>query len=156
MPSEISQEPRLLQLQVSGFDGVVLRSVNVTEAISQCFVARAEIVALDKSISSEDLLGRAATLVIRRPGPVAERKFRGIVSLFRDLGRIHTEHRCYEIEVVPAFRKLAWRSNCRVFQGQSITAIVSTLAGEVGASAPLTGSAPTEVPSRKWWEIVLA
>ena len=147
MSSEISQEPRLLELQVSGLEGVVPRSVHITEAISQCFVARAEVITLEKAISSKDLLGKAATLVIRRPGPLAERKFRGIVSLFRDLGSLHTEHRCYEIEVVPVLRKLAWRSNCRVFQDQSVTAIVSSLAAEVGASAPLTGSTPTETRS---------
>ena len=144
MSDKMNQASRLIEIQVVGHEGLVLRSVHVTEAISAPFVLRAEVISLEQAIRSTDLLGKAATVIIRRPDQHGERKFRGFVASLRRLGRIDAGHRTYELEILPVESKLAWRSNCRVFQDKSITEIVSTLAAEVGAPAPMTGSTPTE------------
>lgn len=149
MCSETSDLRRLLQIEISGQSNVILRSVNIVEAISRPFHVRASIVTSQPHIPAADLLGKATTVTLFDGGLQPRRKFSGILSAVRYCDVLNgVEHghglHAYDIEIVPRMAKLAWQSNCRVFQDSSIIDIVGELASSIGMTSPAAGSTPTE------------
>jgi len=142
MSVDLSQEPRLLAIATSTGKEFVLRRLEAVEAISRPYLVQAEVLCLDHKVKAADVIGHTASISIER-GPGEEpRRFHGIISAFRRVGRFGAEHSIYGLEIVPAFWNLSRKSNCRVFQNESVPAIVTKLMQEAGVPAPAFMSAP--------------
>jgi type VI secretion system secreted protein VgrG len=142
MSVELSQEPRLLAISTSTDKTFVLRRFEAVEAISRLFLVQAEVLSLDHGVKAADVIGHTATVSVARGLGEQPRYFNGVISAFRRIGRFGTRWSAYGIEIVPSFWHLTRKSNCRVFQNQSVPAIVKKLASEGGAGVPSFMSAP--------------
>lgn len=136
MSVDLSQEPRLLAIATSTGKTFVLRRLEAVEAISRPYLVQVEVLCLDHKVKAADVIGHTASIKIER-GPGEEpRRFHGIISAFRRIGRFGTDHSVYGLEIVPAFWNLSRKSNCRVFQNMSVPDIVKKVMAEAGVPAP--------------------
>jgi|GEM_PF-522292 len=142
MSVELSQEPRLLAISTSTGKAFVLRRIEAVEAISRLFLVQVEVLCLDHGVKPADVIGHTATASIGRGLGEEPRHFNGVISAFRRIGRFGTRWSVYGLEIVPSFWHLSRKSNCRVFQNESVPAIVKKLASEGGAGEPAFMSAP--------------
>lgn len=142
MSEELSQEPRLLAIATSTGKALVLRRVEAVEAISRPFLVRVEVLSEDREITAADLIGQTAQVTITRGEGEQPRLFHGMIAAFRKLGVFGTKYASYGLEIVPTFWNLTRKSNVRVFQNESVPAIVKQLCQEGAAAAPVFMSAP--------------
>lgn len=150
MEPETSDSRRLLQIEIQAQKDIILRSVSVVEAISRPFRARASIVTKYIQIVPAEIIGKEVSIKIYNFGLELRKTFSGIISSISDGDVLDyrrdgdAEFYAYDIEVVPCMAKLAWQSNCRVFQDVSVTDIVAKLASDIDTERPSIGSTPTE------------
>lgn len=142
MSEELSQGPRLLAIATSTGKALVLRRVEAVEAISRPYLVRVEVLSEDKAITAADMIGQTALVTITRDENLQPRLFHGMIAAFRKLGVFGTKYASYGLEIVPTFWNLTRKSNVRVFQNESVPAIVKKLCQEGAASAPVFMSAP--------------
>ncbi|MBW6400946.1 type VI secretion system tip protein VgrG [Roseomonas sp. HJA6] len=142
MSEELSQGPRLLAIATSTGKELVLRRVEAVEAISRPYLVRVEVLSEDKAITAADMIGQSALVTITRGESEQPRQFHGMIAAFRKLGVFGTKYASYGLEIVPTFWNLTRKSNVRVFQNESVPAIIKKLCQEGAASAPVFMSAP--------------
>ena len=136
MSVELSQEPRLLAIATSTEKNFVLRRLEAVEAISRPYLVQVEVLCLDHAVKASDVIGHTARVTIERGTGEEPRLFHGNISAFRRIGRFGTDYSVYGLEIVPNFWNLSRKSNCRVFQNESVEAIVTKVMGEAGVTAP--------------------
>lgn len=149
MGSEDNASRRRLRIEIPGQSAILLRSLHIVEAMSRPFHVQASIVAEQPNISAADLLGKPATITILDMALQPRRTFTGIMSSVRYCEAVRDEDWAvglhpYDIEIVPKMARLAWQSNCRVFQDSSVIDIVGELASSIQMDRPGAGSTPTE------------
>lgn len=136
MSVELSQEPRLLAINTETGKEFVLRRLEAVEAISRLYVVQVEVLCLDHAVKAGDVIGRSATVRIERGQGEDPRFFNGVISAFRRIGRFGTSWSVYGLEIVPQFWHLSRKSNCRVFQKESVPTIVRKVVLEGCPVAP--------------------
>ncbi len=103
-----------------------------TEAMSEPFLFRLELVSTDRGVDFATVVGQEATLTIS--APKGKRWVHGMVSRFAAVAagdRFVT----YEAELVPTVWRLSRRADCRIFQGKSVPDIVKSVIEGAGVPA---------------------
>ncbi|MFT5236118.1 MAG: type VI secretion system secreted protein VgrG, partial [Shewanella sp.] len=102
------------------------------ERLSSPFEVKLNLLSRLDNLTPEAVVDQAG-LMSWSQGDSVERNVHGIVSQFSkgDSGHQHTQ---YSITLVPALSRLKLRKNSRIFQQQSVLAIISTLLNEMGIS----------------------
>ena len=141
MSDELSQESRLLRIDTSTGIAFTLRRMEAIEAISRPYVVQVEVLSTRDDITAAEMIGQTALVTITRDEAEQPRLFHGLINTFRKIGKFGTGYTSYGFEIVPSFWNLTRTSDVRVFQNQSVPAIVKKLCGEAGAAVPAFMSA---------------
>jgi type VI secretion system secreted protein VgrG len=102
-----------------------VRRFFLSEGLSQCYEATLDILNTRATANSDELLGQQFSLHITRAGAV-ERLVHGVVDRVEYIG-VTAEKLMVRIHVVPAFRLLSHRTDCRIFPDQSVPEILETV-----------------------------
>ncbi|MCK8785129.1 type VI secretion system tip protein VgrG [Roseomonas sp. NAR14] len=139
------QEERLLRVTTPlGPDVLILRRLTVHEAISRPFLIEAELISERGDLRPTDLVGKTVTCSIHRPSQ-PPRQFHGLVRNFSKLAWYGRGYTLYRLQAIPRFWRMLQTADCRIFQNQSVKAILQTLFGE-GQVAPVTFGTLPETP----------
>ncbi|MCD9027909.1 type VI secretion system tip protein VgrG [Luteimonas sp. BDR2-5] len=121
-----------------GEDVLLIREFEGHEAISRAFEFRLLVVSERDDIEARELIGKRVSLRIETD--TGERHWAGMVRAFERIGEHHdpgaedaalTAYRCV---VVPAWWTMTLHEDSRIFQNESVPAIVDTILGEFGLS----------------------
>ena len=109
-------------------DTLLLTSFTGREALSEPFRFHLEMIAETDTIAAKSIVGKPVAFRCRMPSGT-DRLFHGIVSRFSANSKESDESGLafFRAEVVPLFWFLHLRTNCRVFQKQSVTEIVDAI-----------------------------
>lgn len=119
-----------------GESSLGVRSFDVREALSECFVAHVIAMSSDDDLDLDALVGRRAALALVSPRG-ARRVLRGVCL---SAEQVRVEDRglsTYEIEIGPKLALLGHRSHYRVFQHRTIPEIVESILSQWGIVARL-------------------
>src|ERR1700712_2005496 len=124
-------ENRILSLTSPLGENVLLpESMSGREALSELFHFSVEVVAeTEKVVSAKDLVGRRMTVGFQTTESGSFRYVNGIVSRFEAIGGDEEFH-VYSVELVPSLWLLTLNTNTRVFQNQSVIAILTAVMGQ--------------------------
>ncbi|WP_043363466.1 type VI secretion system Vgr family protein [Belnapia sp. F-4-1] len=140
---EISQSGRLLGITSPlGPDVLVLRHLSVTEAIGRPFVIEAEVLSAKSDLTPKDLLGKSITCTVAL-GTQPERHFNGMVRAFAKVAGHERGLTAYRLEAVPLLWNMTRTADCRIFQDQSVQAILQKLFGEASVAPARFGTLPS-------------
>ena len=128
-----TQTDRALQIETPlGPDVLLLRSVSGQEAISQLFRFQLELLSeTDDSISFDSIVGKNVTIHLQTQD--SYRDFNGFISRFSQ-GSSDGRFTYYRAEMVPWLWFLTRKSDCRIFQQQSVPDIIQTIFKELSFS----------------------
>jgi type VI secretion system secreted protein VgrG len=122
-------EPVTYDLEFPNLDGEHqdwrVRHFYLSEGLSQCYESILDILNTKATANSDELLGQTMTLHIAR-GSATERLVHGVVRQVDYIG-VTAGNLRVRIVVVPAFRLLAHRVDCRIFQDQSVPEILEAV-----------------------------
>ena len=126
------EKDRLLLLETPlGADKLLLRSFTGTEAISEPFRFRLNMLSEDHNINFSSLIGQKVTFGIKMYEPGEERYFHGHVRTFVQLPgeeRLAT----YQAEIVPWLWFLTRTADCRIFQHMTVPDIIEQVLKDFG------------------------
>ncbi len=128
-----TQTDRALQIETPlGPDVLLLRSMSGQEAISQLFRFQLELFSeTDDSISFDSIVGQNVTIHLQTQD--SYRDFNGFISRFSQ-GSSDGRFTYYRAEMVPWLWFLTRKSDCRIFQQQTVPDIIQTIFKELGFS----------------------
>jgi type VI secretion system secreted protein VgrG len=131
----ITQKHRIFAVNTSlGEDVLVFYRMTVTEQLGRLFEFDLEMLSERTDIKSADLLGKNVTarmeLPAARGGGV--RYFNGFVTHFSYLGQRGTRYGVYRATLSPWLWFLTRTSDCRIFQNQTVPAIIESIFQEHG------------------------
>jgi type VI secretion system secreted protein VgrG len=128
-----TQTDRALQIETPlGPDVLLLRSVSGQEAISQLFRFQLELLSeTDDSIAFDSIVGQNVTIHLQTQD--SYRDFNGFISRFSQ-GSSDGRFTYYRAEMVPWLWFLTRKSDCRIFQQQSVPDIIQTIFKELSFS----------------------
>ncbi|MBC9208519.1 type VI secretion system tip protein VgrG [Roseomonas aerophila] len=142
MAADYVQAERLLQMTTPlGADVLVLRALDVDEAIGSLYTIEAEAISHRADIQAGELIGRGITCTVALPGR-PPRHFHGIVQSFHRAGDYGRGMSLYRVTAVPRLWQLSRTSDCRIFQNQSVQRIVQTVLEEGHVSPVRFGNLP--------------
>lgn len=120
-----TQAGRALRIDTAlGPEVLLLRSIAGQEAISQLFRFQLELMSETDDISFDSVVGTKATVHIQTNG--GERILSGFISRFSQGGR-DKRFTYYRAEMVPWLWFLTRQADCRIFQNQTVPAILQKL-----------------------------
>lgn len=127
--------PDRFLFSVEGLDPALLRVVRFSgqEGISELFAFDIVVASDDGDIDFDTVVGKNAHLSLVGDGGET-RHVQGIVSRFEQ-GEVGKKLTTYRVAVVPAVHRLEHRSDCRIFQDKTVSAIVQAVLEEAGLSA---------------------
>ena len=126
-----TQDNRFMHVESAmGKDLFLLRRLQVKESFSQLFSIHVDLLSHNDNIAPEDIIGSHLALFIDANGQ--SRPFNGFVKSFIRTGMEKHRFYGYKAELVPWFWFLDKRTNCRVFQNQTVQTIIETLFTELG------------------------
>jgi type VI secretion system secreted protein VgrG len=126
-----TQDNRFMHVESAmGKDLFLLRRLQVKESFSQLFSIHVDLLSHNDNIAPEDIIGSHLALFIDANGQA--RPFNGFVKSFIRTGMEKHRFYGYKAELVPWFWFLDKRTNCRVFQNQTVQTIIETLFTELG------------------------
>lgn len=126
-----TQDNRFMHVESAmGKDLFLLRRLQVKESFSQLFSIHVDLLSHKDNIAPEDIIGSHLALFIDANGQ--SRPFNGFVKSFIRTGMEKHRFYGYKAELVPWFWFLDKRTNCRVFQNQTVQTIIETLFTELG------------------------
>lgn len=129
---EFTQETRHLKIQTGLADDLLLlRRFQGTEGISQLFQFELDLLSHNGQINPQDIVGDNVSISIAPEGE-EQRFFNGFVKTFQYTGLEKRGLYAYKAEVVPWFWFLSKRTDCRVFQNQTVQEIVESIFNELG------------------------
>lgn len=135
---------RLASLETSlGDDKLLLVAVDGEEALSRLFHFRVEVVTPPgESLSFDKVVGQKATLRIHGDFKNPEHVTRKIVGLIKSVEQIDTAgtFERYELELVPSVWPLSQNRRCRIFQSESVPAILEKVLGSKADVSKLTAA----------------
>jgi type VI secretion system secreted protein VgrG len=130
--SPFTQETRHLRVQSGlGDDVLLLRRFSGVEGFSRLFHFELDLLSHDGAIKPLDIVGDNVSICIE-PENQAQRFFNGFVKSFQYMGLEKRGLYAYRAEVVPWFWFLSKRTDCRVFQNQTVQEIVEFIFNELG------------------------
>ncbi|GJD50494.1 Actin cross-linking toxin VgrG1 [Methylobacterium crusticola] len=141
------QTDRLLQLITPlGQDVLIPIALNGSEGLSELFAFTVEMTSTNAGITADQLLGKSATLKIRRPD-ADPRIINGIIASFAAADQTVDGLRRYHMVLRPKLWLLTRTADCRIFQNQTVPQIADTLLSEAGVTDTkkqgLNGSHPS-------------
>lgn len=129
--SKYTQDNRSMKVQTAlGKDVFLLRRLQATEAFSQLFNISVDLLSYQSNISPQDIIGSHVALFIGSDGNT--RPLNGFVRTFAYTGLEKQGLYGYKAELVPWFWFLDKRTNCRIFQNQTVQKIIETIFTELG------------------------
>ncbi len=127
-----TQESRHLRIQTGlSKDLLLLRRFSGVEGFSRLFHFELDLLSHSGSIKPQDIVGDNVSITVE-PEEGAPRFFNGFVKSFQYTGLEQRGLYAYKAEVVPWFWFLSKRTDCRVFQNQTVQEIVEFLFNELG------------------------
>lgn len=132
-PSSLfTQESRHLRVQSGlGNDVLLLRRFGGVEGLSRLFHFELDLLSHNGAIKPQDIVGDNISICIEPEGQ-SQRFFNGFVKSFQYGGLEKRGLYSYKAEVVPWFWFLGKRTDCRVFQNQTVQEIVEFIFNELG------------------------
>ena len=133
------QQHHFLQIHSSlGKDALVLERLNVREGMSRLFEIRVGFTANQRIRDMKKHIGEGVTVSLKvgaKDGG-GEKHFHGHFLSMWELGKpLHnSDGQRYEAIIVPRAWSAANRTNCRIFQDQTVRKIVETILGEHGVA----------------------
>lgn len=130
----IAQQRRLLQVNTPlGEDILILTEFSGTEEVSKLFEFNLEMFSTNLQIAPKEIIGKAISVQVNgQTEPV--RFFHGIVKSFYIGELTMRNQRVYRAQIIPWFGFLRYSSDCRIFQNQSVKAIVDAVFQKAGYS----------------------
>ncbi|WP_187409785.1 type VI secretion system tip protein VgrG [Saccharophagus sp. K07] len=129
-----TQETRHLRVQSNlGTNALLLRRFSGVEGISRLFHLELDLLSHNGAIKPQDIVGDKIGITIEPEGE-SKRVFSGFVKSFQYSGLEKRGLYSYKAEVVPWFWFLGKRTDCRVFQNQTVQEIVEFIFNELGFS----------------------
>lgn len=122
----------LLELGSYDEDDLKVLRFESTERLSRPFELRIELASRNPDLDFEAIVGQTAAFTMR--GPEGDRFLHGVAAEFEQ-GGATAKHYFYEVVLRPRLWLLENRSNCRIFQDESIDAILSKVLEEHGLLA---------------------
>lgn len=127
-----TQDNRSMRVETAlGKDMFLLRRLQATESFSQLFTIHIDLLSHEGNIRAEDIIGTHVALFIGTDG-LQPRPLNGFVKSFVYTGLEKRGLYGYKAELVPWLWFLDKRTNCRVFQNQTVQKIVESLFTELG------------------------
>jgi type VI secretion system secreted protein VgrG len=124
-PGQLTQQGRLISINTTlGTDVLLLQGFSGHEAVSRLFRFDLDLLSTDDSLAFKDIVGTKATITVNTTG--AARYFNGVISRFAVTGR-ETGLTRYHAEMVPWLWLLTRYADCRIFQNQTIPAIIQSV-----------------------------
>jgi len=122
----LSQAERTLTLTTTlGADALLVQGMTATERLSAPFEYELDLVSERFDLNALNLLGTPATVSLVLPAG-GQRYFNGCLSRFVHCGWNDNGAR-YRATLVPWLWFLSWRTDCRIFQDQSVPDIVAAV-----------------------------
>lgn len=129
-----TQDNRHIRIETAlGKDVLLLRRVRATETLSQLFTIEVELLSYEENIKADAIVGDHAALFIAATDS-QPRYLNGFVKSFIYTGREKRGLYGYKAELVPWLWFLDKRTNCRVFQNQTVQQIIEAVLTELGFS----------------------
>lgn len=126
-----TQERRSIAIQTPlGKDALLLRSLRGEEGVSRLFRFDLELLSQQQSIDFAAVIGKAATIGLRRSDG-SDRFFNGVISKLAVVGG-EGSFTVYRAEMVPWTWLLTRTTDCRVFQNLPIPAIIEKVFKDLG------------------------
>lgn len=127
-----NQNQRMLKLQapLEG-ESLILTHFRGIESISAPFEFELLAFSTDTTISPDDLLGKAVTVIVGHE-QMPSRVFNGIVMGFQPGTIDYDGKRQYRLVITPWLQSLAFNSDCRIFQNQTVPEIFTTICKGLG------------------------
>ena len=129
---KFTQENRFMRVETAaGPDAFLLRRLQATEAFSQLFTIDLDLLSYDGNVRAEDIIGsHMATFIgLHTNQP---RKLNGFVKSFVYTGLEKRGLYGYKAELVPWLWFLDKRTNCRIFQNQTVQQIIEFVFSDLG------------------------
>ena len=129
--AEFSQSGRSLRIETPlGNDQLLLTGFAGREAISELFEFKLDLLSLDDAIDPRSIVGKNVTVTLALVDG-SERTINGYINRFAYQG---TGDRLsiYQANMVPWLWFLTKRTDCRIFQKQSVDQIIEQVFGEMG------------------------
>ena len=129
------QQHHHLKIQSAlGKDALVLESLEINEGMSRLFEMKARFVANERLKDMQGQVGEAVTITLTLSGQAdaEERYFHGHIATIHELGKpMHNKQgQRYEAQIVPRAWSARNRTNCRIFQDETVIDIVEKVLGE--------------------------
>ena len=112
----------LLELGTYDEDDLKVMRFELDEGISELFELRVELASRDSALDFGAILGQPAIFTMR--GLDGDRYLHGVATEFEQ-GGASSGHFFYEVTIRPRFWLLGQRTNCRIFQGENVSTIVT-------------------------------
>jgi type VI secretion system secreted protein VgrG len=126
-PVSYAQRERLLSLETPlGPDVLLCRRFLLAEALSRPFSMSLDLLGTRDDIRPAEIVGKPVVVALRLTDG-GERHFHGLVREFRAGPLEMRDLRRYTAEVVPWLWFLGLATNCRFFQGRTVTQILETV-----------------------------
>ena len=133
MPN-FAQTKRFLKLKTPlGADEVLLAGFSGFECFSRLFEFELDLASLTADIDPAQIVGQEMSWTIDSPSGGTSH-FAGIVRRFAAGGSDPQGFRRYSATIVPKMWLLTRRTSCRIFQGKTVTEIISMILDELGVS----------------------
>ena len=127
-----TQETRHLRIQTSlGDNQLLLRRFHCVEGISRLCQFDLDLLSPSGEIKPQDIVGDKVSITVQ-PENEPERFFHGYVKSFQYAGLEKRGLYAYKAEVVPWLWFLSKRTDCRVFQNQTVQEIIESIFSELG------------------------
>ncbi|NRO97448.1 type VI secretion system tip protein VgrG [Paraburkholderia sp. NMBU_R16] len=123
--------PRIFTLEGPLGDTLKFHRLEGEEMLGQCFEFRIEVLADSHSVSLTDLLGKAVTVRIEQQDG-SSRYLTGLVAHAQLHGRRAARHYGYMLVVRPWLWLATRRSDCRIFQNETVPQIVQQVLAPYG------------------------
>ncbi|PUA28484.1 MAG: hypothetical protein B0W54_18750 [Cellvibrio sp. 79] len=126
-----TQDNRSMRVETGlGKDVFLLRRVQATEFFSKLFTINIDLLSYEANIRPEDIVGNHMALFLGLDGN--PRPLNGFVKSFVYSGLEKQGLYGYKAELVPWLWFLDKRTNCRIFQNQTVQKIIETIFTELG------------------------
>ncbi|RYE27886.1 MAG: type VI secretion system tip protein VgrG, partial [Sphingobacteriales bacterium] len=127
-----TQDNRCMRIETSlGKDALLLRRLRATEGFSQLFNIEVDLLSYEENIKADAIVGEHAAIFIGNDG-YEPRFLNGFVKSFVYTGLERRGLYGYKAELVPWLWFLDKRTNCRVFQNQTVQQIIEFILKELG------------------------
>jgi type VI secretion system secreted protein VgrG len=131
---KFTQDNRFMRVESAlGKDTFLLRRLRATESFSQLFSIELDLLSYEGNIRAEDIVGSHIATFIGTNG-LQPRPLNGFVKSFAYTGLEKRGLYGYKAELVPWLWFLDKRTNCRVFQNQTVQQIIESMFSELGFS----------------------